>query len=197
MWVRRQMYRTHADNFLGVLDEFEVVCRLIRREPIPHVRYRSNPFIEFNEDYFLDMFHLSRFRMVSLFCTCCRGWAMGLIWRNARLQLCWAPLLQMLVALRFYATSSFLHVDDDLFGTYISTVSRIAALVSRKTAALWPDFIQFPDRNKVLALQDKFYTLGCIPGFVGAIGCTHIAVRSPGGDHAQPFRNRNVQVIGD
>ena len=44
------------------------------------------------------------------------------------------PMLQLLVALRFYATGCFQRVDGDLFGLHNSTVRRIVSRVSRSTS---------------------------------------------------------------
>ena len=111
--------------------------------------------------------------------------------------------MQILVTLRFYATGSFLRVDGDLFGLHISTVSRIVTRVTDVIASLRPQFVNFPEGNELPRIQEQFYAVSRIPGIVGAIDCTHISILSPGGDHAELFRNRkgffsiNVQVIGD
>ena len=160
-----------ADRYLELLDEFEVVDHLIR--------------IEFTDDDFLARFRLPKDGVLLLLQRL--GHELDLIQTKGSSI---PPMLQLLVALRFYATSSFLQVDGDLFGIHISTVSRIVARVSRKIAALRPDYIPFPNRNEVPALQRKFHALCGIPGIIGAVDCTHIAVRSPGGDQAELFRNR-------
>ena len=197
--VRRQIHCKHGRQFSG-RSGWTWGCVPSDQEGAYWEVQEYNPFIE---DHFLDTFHLPKFMdgVTVLHLLQRLGNELDLAQRKA--QLCRAPLLQILVALWFYTTSSFLHVDGDLFGTYISTVSRIVARVSRKIAALRPDFIQFPHRNKVLALQDELHALGGIPGIVGAIDCVHIAVWSPGGDQAQLFVNSkryfsiNVHEIGD
>ena len=193
MWVEDRFTTNMADNCLDVLDEFEVVCRLIRREPI--VRDRSNPARVLDSLKTSSKFQDDVLQLLQRL-----GNEPDLAQPKATAI---PPLLQILAALPLYATRSFLlRVDGDLFEIYVSTISRIAARVSRKTAALRSHFIQFPDRKEVPALQRKFHALGGIPAIVGAIDCTHIAVRSPGGDQAELFRNRkgyfsiNVRVTG-
>lgn len=48
-----------------------------------------------------------------------------------------------------------------------------------------------------------FYAFGKFPRTIGAIDCTHVKIQSPGGAHAENFRNRkgwfsiNVQTVAD
>ena len=50
--------------------------------------------------------------------------------------------------------------------------------------------------------KNKFHLLGGFPNVIGCIDCTHIPIKSPGGDNGEVFRNRkgwmslNVQVVG-
>ncbi|KAH7968614.1 hypothetical protein HPB52_010132 [Rhipicephalus sanguineus] len=49
--------------------------------------------------------------------------------------------------------------------------------------------------------MEEFYKIGKFPGVSGCIDCTHVPIRSPGGDDAEVYRNRkgyfsiNVQGI--
>ena len=51
--------------------------------------------------------------------------------------------------------------------------------------------------------KQKFYEVATLPNIVGAIDGTHVSVASPGGDHAELYRNRkgfffiNVQALCD
>ncbi|KAJ3663949.1 hypothetical protein Zmor_008162 [Zophobas morio] len=50
-------------------------------------------------------------------------------------------------------------------------------------------------------VQQGFYQLARFPQVVGALDCTHIKIKSPGGENAEIYRNRknffslNVQTI--
>ncbi|XP_016300735.1 putative nuclease HARBI1 [Sinocyclocheilus anshuiensis] len=110
------------------------------------------------------------------------------------------PMLQLLTALRFYATGCFQMVDGDLFGVHKSTVSRIVGRVSQAIAALKNQYIRFAPTGETSA---GFYRRAGFPGVIGAIDCTHIPIQNPGGENGELFRNRkgycsiNVQVVCD
>uniref|UniRef100_A0A672KZA5 DDE Tnp4 domain-containing protein n=1 Tax=Sinocyclocheilus grahami TaxID=75366 RepID=A0A672KZA5_SINGR len=105
-------------------------------------------------------------------------------------------MLQLLTALRFYATGCFQMVDGDLFGVHKSTVSRILILI----LILKNQYIRFAPTGETSA---GFYRRAGFPGVIGAIDCTHIPSQNPGGENGELFRNRksycsiNVQVVFD
>lgn len=111
---------------------------------------------------------------------------------------------QLLIALRYYATGSFLRVSADFTGVERSTCGRIVRRVSKALATLCPHFIKFPTTaEEVETVKQGFYRIAKFPRCIGAIDCTHIKIRSPGGDNAELYRNRkqffsiNVQTICD
>jgi hypothetical protein len=93
---------------------------------------------------------------------------------------------------------------SDFVGIHKSTASRVIRLVTRKIAALRPEFINFPeeeeDRRTVV---QEFYNISGFPRVIGAVDCTHVRIRNPGGNNAEYYRNRksffsiNVQTISD
>jgi len=111
---------------------------------------------------------------------------------------------QLLIALRFYATGSFQLVVGDLFDVDKATICRTVHRVTMAIASLREQHVKFPgteqEQHDVMQL---FYRKSGIPGIVGAIDCTHIAIQSPGTDDAEIYRNRkgvfsvNVQLICD
>lgn len=95
-------------------------------------------------------------------------------------------------------------VCGDFTGVHKSTASRIVKLVSHVIATLRPQFIKFPDiENDIKKLKQDFYNIAKFPMVIGAMDCTHIKIKSPGGDNAEAYRNRkgffsiNVQTICD
>jgi len=114
------------------------------------------------------------------------------------------PMNQLLMALRFYATGTFELVVGDTFAVCKATVCRIVHKVTAAIAGLRTQYVRFPstqqERQDVMNL---FYVASSMPGVIGAIDCTHVAIQSPGGDDAEIFRNRkgyfsvNVQLVCD
>ncbi|KYM93682.1 PREDICTED: putative nuclease HARBI1 [Cyphomyrmex costatus] len=113
-----------------------------------------------------------------------------------------SPMYQLLLALRLYATGSFLITMGDFVGVSTTSAHRIVHRVSAAIARLRPNFIKFPTTQaEIRREQLKFFNIACFPKIIGCIDCTHIRVQSFGGPHGELFRNRkgyfslNVQVI--
>jgi len=108
------------------------------------------------------------------------------------------------MTLRYYATGSFIATCADFAGIHKTTGGKIIIEVSKAIAALRPDFIHFPTTDdEIRKVKQDFFNIAKFPSCIGAIDCTHIKIRSPGGDDAEIFRNRkqffslNVQTICD
>ena len=117
--------------------------------------------------------------------------------RNHALQ----PLTQVLIALRFYASASFLKVVGDTIGVDKSTVSRVVTKVSRALVAMRNRFVKWPSTNaKLTASKNAFYRRGGFPFVIGCVDGTHIRILAPS-QHENGFVNRkgfhsiNVQAI--
>lgn len=110
----------------------------------------------------------------------------------------------MLITLRYYACGNLLLTCGDFVGIHKSTASRIIRLVTCKLASLRPQYINFPetDEERKIVVQE-FFNIRGFPRVIGAIDCTHVRIRNPGGNHAEYYRNRksffsiNVQTISD
>ncbi|XP_011876292.1 PREDICTED: putative nuclease HARBI1 [Vollenhovia emeryi] len=114
------------------------------------------------------------------------------------------PINQLLLTLRFYATGNFLRACGDFSGVSISTASRVIAKVSMTIASLSATRINMPESNEeIRTMQRAFYEMYKFPRVIGCINGTHIRIQSPGGEHAEEFRNRkgyfslNTQVVCD
>ncbi|XP_046975193.1 putative nuclease HARBI1 [Vanessa cardui] len=113
-----------------------------------------------------------------------------------------SPINQLLATLRFYATNNTQLCIGDHIGMSISTSHRIIHQVSSAIASLHKEYIRFPTtRQEIRKEQDCFYRIARFPKVIGAMDCTHIRIASPGGEHAELYRNRkgyftiNVQTI--
>ncbi|KAG7305781.1 hypothetical protein JYU34_009914 [Plutella xylostella] len=110
-------------------------------------------------------------------------------------------MCRLLLTMRYYATGSFLTVVGDFTGVSKTSASRIVKTVSEAIARLRPQFIQFPRDN--IQIQQEFFDIARFPKLIGAIDCTHVAIKSPGGDIAENYRDRksnfsfNVQTVVD
>ena len=114
------------------------------------------------------------------------------------------PQDQVLVALRFLASGSFLEVVGDTVGGIPKcTVSRIVSRVSTALARKQNEFIRWPstaaERQEI---KQGFFEKGGFPGVIGCIDGTHIRIQGPTA-HESDFVNRkgfhsiNVQAICD
>jgi len=108
----------------------------------------------------------------------------------------------LLMTLRYFASGSFLVVCGDFVGVHKSTASRCIVKVSRAIVSLSSQYIKFPETIEEIAkTRQDFFSKFKFPRCIGTIDCTHIKIRSPGGDNAEVYRNRkqyfslNVQTI--
>ncbi|KAG5880719.1 hypothetical protein JTB14_025562 [Gonioctena quinquepunctata] len=115
-----------------------------------------------------------------------------------------SPINQLLTALLFYASSAHQINIGDIMHIDQSTVSRIIKKVSEAIASLRNQFITMPATpGQRLLCQNKFYQLVRFPRVIGCVDCTHIKIRSPGGEDGEVYRNRksyfsiNVQLVCD
>ena len=115
-----------------------------------------------------------------------------------------SPINQLLLTLRFYATGCHQLTMGDFCGVSRSTANRVIHRVTAAIASLSKDLIKFPQNEEEIRIaQLGFYNIAKFPRVIGVLDCTHIKIISPGGEHAETFRNRkgymsiNTQVICD
>lgn len=115
------------------------------------------------------------------------------------------PHLQVMIALRYYATGKMQLCSGDNFNVDQSTVSRVIQRVtnSLNNPNCVKRFISFPITADVIRKhQADFYAVARFPGVVGAIDGTHIRIIRPS-THEPEFVNRknfhsiNVQIVVD
>ncbi|CAH0717702.1 unnamed protein product, partial [Brenthis ino] len=112
------------------------------------------------------------------------------------------PINQLLLTLRYYATGCHQLTMGDFSGVSRPTANRVIHRVTAAIASLSRDYIKFPQTDAdIRKTQLDFYNIARFPKVIGALDCTHIKIISPGGSHAETFRNRkgymsiNVQAI--
>ncbi|KAH7935759.1 putative nuclease HARBI1 [Rhipicephalus sanguineus] len=165
--------------------------------PRPLLRDRSNPMEDFTDSEFLARFRFTKSSVKKLLE--CLPLEESCSDRGHPLP----PMIQLLIALRFYGAGTFQVVAGDLVHVSQPTVSRVIERVSRLIAThLFPDVVQFPNSDDGFReTMVGFYRIAKFPGVTGCIDCTHIRIKSPGGPDGEVYRNRkgyfsiNVQVI--
>lgn len=172
-------------------EEACVGVRLLRRIP----RDRQNPMELYDDAEFLLRYRFSKQAVQQLLLT------LPLQTNTDRRGCPVPPLLQLLVALRFYGAGTFQIVSGDLVNISQPTVSRIIARISTMIAGtLFPALVDLPNADEVPQVMRDFYAIAKFPGVTGCLDCTHVRIKSPGGDDAEVYRNRkgyfsiNVQV---
>ncbi|XP_011858462.1 PREDICTED: putative nuclease HARBI1 [Vollenhovia emeryi] len=168
------------------MEQGERVPRVLR---VRHMfRPRINYFEELDEKRFVYRFRLSKQSVIMLLNRIQHRLEHVTNCNNAI-----SPMVQLLVALRFYATGSLFVTMADFCGISKMSACRIVHRVSPVIASLSEDFIRFPAQpDQIRQAQREFFEIsGCIK-VIGAIHC---------GENAELHRNRkgyfsiNVQAI--
>ncbi|KAG0418221.1 hypothetical protein HPB47_005028 [Ixodes persulcatus] len=166
------------------------------RVPRPSMRDRENPMERYNDGQFLARYRFTKGTVRELLgmlplqtSTDCRGLPL-------------TPMLHLLVTLRFYGAGTFQVVTGDLVNVSQPTVCRAVGVVTQLIAKhLFRDLVHFPSAAQFNTVMLDFFALAKFPGVTGCIDCTHVRIKSPGGDDAEVFRNRkgvfsiNVQAV--
>lgn len=109
--------------------------------------------------------------------------------------------LQVLIAIRCIASGSHQVSVGDCYNVSQTRVSQCLSVVSRAIASRSRHYIKFPVGNDIHTTIQQFYDLRQMPGVIGAVDCTHIAITRPSCDNPELFRCRkgffslNVQAI--
>lgn len=119
--------------------------------------------------------------------------------------------MQLLTALRYFATGAHQEVIGDTMGLSQRNVGRIILRVATAICKLEPRFIQWPTATKIAKnqeahpemMQSRYPGAKTFPKVVGAVDGTHIKVLAAGQHNREKFRDRkstislNVQAICD
>ncbi|XP_041362146.1 putative nuclease HARBI1 [Gigantopelta aegis] len=97
--------------------------------------------------------------------------------------------LQVLIALRFYATGGFQLTMAGVHGLSQTTVCNVLKRVTIALARLRPHYIAFPNNVELDSVKVRFLNIAGFPNCVGAIDCSHIRIIGHG-DNGQRFINR-------
>ncbi|XP_064643104.1 putative nuclease HARBI1 [Lineus longissimus] len=90
-----------------------------------------------------------------------------------------SPEQQVMLALRFYATGSFVQVISDLQGFDKGTGSRVIVKVTNALAGLKDRFIKWPNDEEREVIHAGFYEMCQFPNVLGCLDGTHVKIQGP------------------
>ena len=106
------------------------------------------------------------------------------------------PLLQILIALRFYAKGGFLSEIADIHGVSRSSVSRIITNVTEAIVLNFIHAIQFPkDAVEFRDTKQGFYQIAGMPNVVGVVDGTLIPIIRPTEDEPVYVCRKNYHAL--
>ena len=110
---------------------------------------------------------------------------------------------QVCIALRYYASGSFLQVIGDTLGYDKGTVSRVVNDVTDALIDIKDDFVSWPtDVDSINRIKCGFYRQSNFPHVLGCIDCTHVRIQAPSDDepsyvNRKGYHSINVQAVCD
>jgi hypothetical protein len=170
--------------------------RQLRRERV--FRDRNNPLDYLDDVDIIDKFRLPRFLILHL----CEELRVHLEHPTGRSHAI-PPSLQVMVALRFYASGNFQTVNGDLHGISKASVSRIVNTVTSALVIVSANYVRFPrDDRSINNTMLGFSRLSNLPNVIGAIDGTHIPIKAPKDDehlfvNRKNFHSINVMAVCD
>lgn len=115
-----------------------------------------------------------------------------------------AVSLQILIALRFYATGNFFQMHGDYHGVHKSTISRVVHAVTEALCNKVGRFIRFPTSAQEKASTiTKFAAVCGFPRVIGAVDGTQIPITQPATEDEKVYVCRkgyhaiNVMIVCD
>uniref|UniRef100_A0A8C2BR91 DDE Tnp4 domain-containing protein n=1 Tax=Cyprinus carpio TaxID=7962 RepID=A0A8C2BR91_CYPCA len=107
------------------------------------------------------------------------------------------------IALRFFASGTFLYTIGDAENLVKSAVCRAIRKVYLALKQFLGVFVVFPSHLRPQVVKQNFFAIAGFPNVIGAIDCTHIPIKAPPGPNEGDFVNRkgvhsvNVQMVCD
>ena len=102
---------------------------------------------------------------------------------------------QVLTALRFFASGSFLQCIGDGMGIDKSTVSRVVTGVTDALVDIRQDYIKWPSETEKGKVRQGFFHLGGFPNVIGCIDGTHVRIQAPKDDEKSYVNRKNFHSI--
>lgn len=131
----------------------------IARIPLRRLRDRENPLESYSEVQFKQRFHM--YKETVVFITNLIQHDLHAPLRRG-IQL--APIIQVLIAIRFYCTGMFQLSNCDLNNVSQPTISNVVKRVSGAICKLRNRFINFPTEHSAKKIREGFYRICKFPG---------------------------------
>ncbi|KAL6486323.1 hypothetical protein MHYP_G00057150 [Metynnis hypsauchen] len=167
----------------------------IRRERVFRDHY---DFLAHDDDSLISRFRFPRAVLLEL---CAE---LGPVLERETARSCALPVpLQVLTVLGFLATGSFQRELADRWGISQSSLSRAMPAVLDGIICMSARYIKFPyDAVDQANIKAQFAAIAGFPNVIGAIDCTHIALKAPSEEefayvNRKHFHSINVQIICD
>ncbi|XP_061576134.1 putative nuclease HARBI1 [Cololabis saira] len=113
-----------------------------------------------------------------------------------------SSLQTMCIALRFFASGSFLYSVGDAEHIGKATACRSVRKVCLALKRFMHRFIRFPGHKPTRVIKTEFHQLAGFPNIIGCIDGTHVPIKAPSQNEAdfvnrKGFHSINVQMICD
>ena len=106
-----------------------------------------------------------------------------------------SALLQVFIALRFYATGCFQNLVGEMIGVDKSTASRAIHRVTNAMVALMPRWVYMPTQQEADRQKVKFMRIAGHPNIIGCIDGTHVRIQAPSTNEHEYVNRKNVHSI--
>ena len=106
-----------------------------------------------------------------------------------------SALLQVLIALRFYATGCFQNMVGEMVGIGQSTASRTIHRVTNALLTHMGDWVKMPSQHDADAQKLKFFRLAGFPNVIGCIDGTHVRIQAPTTNEHEYVNRKNYHSI--
>lgn len=103
--------------------------------------------------------------------------------------------LQVMLALRFYATGTFQTVIGELFGVDRSTASRTISRVTEVLVRQMPKWVSLPNQQEADLTKEKFFAKAGFPNVVGCVDGTHVRILAPSVNEHEYVNRKNFHSI--
>ncbi|XP_030767158.1 putative nuclease HARBI1 [Sitophilus oryzae] len=102
-----------------------------------------------------------------------------------------SSLNKLLLTLRFLPTGDLYIAIGGFISIRKTTAGRIIKQVVNALCSIFPQHVFLPrTEEEQMKAEIDFFMISRFPRVIGAMDCTHIKIKSPGGDNAEVYRNR-------